>query len=87
MAVFEGAGITDPEELRKLYYSQDEVKVTEEDLEAILANFTDSDNISPSQIGEATARKGRGITDINKTTQEMRKSLGKNLDKANELSK
>ena len=85
-AVFEDTGITDPEELRRLYYEQDEIRVAEEDLEAVLATFSDTDTMSPTQIGKATARKGTGIADINQTTQEMRKTIEKDLDKGNELS-
>lgn len=85
-AVFEDTGITDPEELRRLYYEQDEIRVSEEDLEAVLATFSDADTMSPTQIGKATARKGTGIADINQTTQEMRKTIEKDLDKGNELS-
>ncbi len=83
-AVFEDTGITDPNELRRLYYGQNEIRVAEEDLEAVLASF--SDNMSPTQIGKATARKGTGITEINQTTQEIRESFepDKNID--NELS-
>lgn len=83
-AVFEDTGITDPNELRRLYYGQNEIKVAEEDLEAVLASF--SDNMSPTQIGKATAKKGTGITEINQTTQEIRESFepDKNID--NELS-
>ena len=84
-AVFEDTGVTDPEELRRLYYSQDEIRVDEDDLEAVLSNFTSADNISPSQIGVATAKKGTGISDINQVTQVMRKSLEQ--DKGNELNK
>lgn len=85
-AVFKDVGITDPEELRRLYYEQDEIRVAEEDLEAVLATFSDTDTMSPTQIGKATARKGTGIADINQTTQEMRKTIEKDLDKGNELS-
>ena len=85
-AVFEDTGITDPEELRRLYYEQDEIRVAEEDLEAVLATFSDTDTMNPTQIGKATARKGTGIADINQTTREMRKTLEKDLDKGNELS-
>ena len=85
-AVFRDTGITDPTELRKLYERQDNIRVSEEDLEAVLASFSDSENISPSQIGEATVRNGTGISDINQTTQVMRKSLEQDKDKGNELS-
>ena len=60
--------------------------MAEEDLEAVLATFSDADTMSPTQIGKATARKGTGIADINQTTQEMRKTIEKDLDNGNELS-
>lgn len=79
-AVFKETGITDPEQLRKIYYEQDNIRVEEEDLEIVLANF------SPVQIGKATARAGIGISEINQTTQYTRKVIEQDINKENELS-
>lgn len=79
-AVFKETGITDSEQLRKIYYEQDNIRVDEEDLEIVLANF------SPLQIGKATARAGIGISEINQTTQYTRMVFEQDINKENELS-
>ena len=84
-AVFKDTGITDPEELRRLYYEQDKIRVAEKDLEVVLRSFYDSDILSPTQIGKATARAGTGIADIKGTTKEIIKTIEKYSDKSYKL--
>lgn len=84
-AVFRETGITDPEELRRLYEGQDEIRVSEEDLEIVLASFSVPKRINPSQIGESAAKVGTGIIDINNTTQEIRQDLQPNREAAKEF--
>jgi len=74
-AVFRDTGITDPEELRRLYEGQDEIRVSEEDLEIVLASFSEPKTMSPSQMGKSAAKVGTGLIDINSTTQEIRQDL------------
>ncbi len=59
---------------------QDKTRVAEEDLVSF------SDNMSPTQIGKAVARKGIGINEINQTTREIRRSFEQDRDIDNELS-
>lgn len=84
-AAFRDTGITDPEELRRLYEGQNDIRISEEDLEIVLAGFSDPKAITPSQIGESTVQAGTGITDINNTTQEMRKDLQPEIEKPKEF--
>jgi len=72
---FKETGITDPEELRKMYQDSKGLDVSEEDLEIVLASFTDDGNISPSQIGSSTSKAGIGLTDINQSVQGIRESV------------
>lgn len=50
--IFKGTGITDPDELRRIYNGQEELRVLEEDLEAVLAMFSDMTNTSNSKVGK-----------------------------------
>lgn len=81
-AVFKDTGITDPEELRKIYYEQENVRVPDEDLEIFLANFSQLQNNQPEQDNEqslidsaieATEEKTR-MGEINKEVQTIRKT-------------
>ena len=83
--VFRDTGITDPEELRRLYEGQNEIRVSDEDLEIVLAGFSAPKAITPSQIRQSTIQAGIGITDINSTTQEMRKDLQPEIEKPKEF--
>lgn len=74
-AIFMDTGITDPVELRRLYEEQNEVSVDEDDLESVLAMFSDNVGITPSQIKEASRNVGIGIKDINETTRGIRDDL------------
>ena len=83
----QGTGIRDIDELKKIYESQEEVRVSDEDLEAVLSRFSDSDKISPTQIGEDTARAGTSISEIKQSTQEIRRDITKDNVKSNGLDK
>lgn len=50
-SAFKGTGITDPTKLRELYYSQENVRIAEEDLETVLSTFSDTGDISHSKVG------------------------------------
>lgn len=50
--IFKGTGITDPAELRRLYNGQEELRVLEEDLEAVLSMFSDMTNTSNPKVGK-----------------------------------
>lgn len=49
---FKGTGITDPAKLRELYYGQENLRISKEDLEAVLSIFSDTDNTSHSKVGK-----------------------------------
>lgn len=88
-AAFQDTGITDPDELRRLYESQNELVVDEDDLEAVLAMFSDNVGVTPAQIEEASRNVGIGISDINETTRGIREDLtqDKQVDKAEGTTK
>lgn len=74
-AIFQETGITNAEELRRLYEEQDEIKVDEDDLETVLTMFSDNVSITPTQIEEVSRNVGIGIKDINETTRGIRNDL------------
>ena len=88
-AAFQDTGITDPTELRRLYENQNELVVDEDDLEAVLAMFSDNATITPTQIEEASRNAGIGISDINETTRGIRDDLtqDKQVDKVEGTTK
>ncbi len=74
--IFEETGITDIDELRKLYEeNREKLDVLQEDFEAVLATFSDNGTIEPSQIGTDTTRAGIGVADINQSAQGIRESI------------
>ena len=81
-AAFRNTGITDPNELRKLYEEQDKIKVSDEDLEIVLASFSNPKEITLSQIKELTEQEKIGKRDIDDTKQEIEKDIQK--DKENQ---
>lgn len=71
--------------LRRLYEGKNDIRVSGEDLKIVLSGFSDPKAITPSQIRESTIQAGTGITDINSTTQEMRKDLEPKIEKPKEF--
>lgn len=72
---FKKTGVTDKEELRRMYEEQDDLRVSDEDLEFILESFEESKTINPSQIRKSTVKEKIGLIDINNIIQEIRKEL------------
>ena len=81
-AAFRNTGITDPNELRKLYEEQDKIRVSDEDLEIVLQSFSNSKGITLSQIKELTEQERIGKRDIDDTKQEIEKDI--KTDKENQ---
>ena len=81
-AAFRNTGITDPNELRKLYEEQDKIRVSDEDLEIVLQSFSNSKEITLSQIKELTEQEKIGKRDIDDTKQEIEKDI--QTDKENQ---
>jgi len=74
--IFQEIGITDPAELRRIYESQDKLIVDEDDLEAVLATFSDnSAPVTPFLIETAAEKTEIGLNDIKKSTQKIRTDL------------
>lgn len=71
--------------LRRLFEEKNDIRVSWKDLKIVLSGFSDQKAITPSQIRESTIQAGTGITDINKTTQEMRKDLQPEIEKTKEF--
>lgn len=80
-----GYGVTDPAELRKIYEGQDMLRVSDEDLEIVLAMISEGGKITPDQVKRDIARAGVSMSDINKSVQEIKKDMTKDDDKTNEL--
>ena len=79
----QGLGTTDIEELRKIYEEQDEIKVSDEDLEIVLqkiSNNKENKIFSEKEIGKATINvpieqkdKARQIEEANKEQKNIMK--------------
>ncbi len=85
--ILQETDINDPDELRKIYESQEDLRVSDEDLEAVLSMFYDTDKISPTLIKKSTVRAGTCISDIDESAHEIRKDITKHNVKSNELGK
>lgn len=85
--IFEEIGITDVDELRRIYGSQAQLIVDEDDLEAVLSKFSDnSAPINPSHIETAAEKVGIGFSDIDESTKGIREDFTPNItnDKGDE---